>query len=183
MPYTEAYAKKAFQRHPGCGCELLYSVGKRTQRQTNWSANTWEVVPNEKEIKDRLKRYGLNKQNKIQNASALITNLQSERILKSVGAKSKNYDIMDLKTGEMFHLAEGSILGNKKVFAGKGAKKPYVKAWRYVDKFPDTKEEDWQHVKGTGIVDYFGENRKAEIHWSQHKDIGKVDLFVKEWLD
>ena len=44
MPYSEAYAKGAFQRHPGCGCELIYKVGKRTQRQSDWTRNKWEDV-------------------------------------------------------------------------------------------------------------------------------------------
>ena len=44
MTYQEAYDKGAFQRHPGCGCEILYSVGKRTQRQTDWTKNQWEEI-------------------------------------------------------------------------------------------------------------------------------------------
>lgn len=44
MPYNEAYDKGAFERHPGCGCEILYMVGKRTQRQSDWTHNEWEDV-------------------------------------------------------------------------------------------------------------------------------------------
>lgn len=42
MPYREAYAKGSFERHPGCGCEILYKVGKRVQRQSDWTRNEWE---------------------------------------------------------------------------------------------------------------------------------------------
>lgn len=49
MPYDEAYAKGAFQRHPGCGCEIYYQAEKGWQRQTDWKSNTWEdVSPHER---------------------------------------------------------------------------------------------------------------------------------------
>lgn len=48
MPYSEAYEKGVFQRHPGCGCELIYKVGKRTQRQSDWRFNEWEDIDGNK---------------------------------------------------------------------------------------------------------------------------------------
>ena len=53
MSYAEAYEKGAFQRHPGCGCELLYSVGKRTQRQADWTKNKWEIVADNRILEKR----------------------------------------------------------------------------------------------------------------------------------
>lgn len=44
MTLEEAYAKGAFQRHPGCGCELYYKTEKGIERQKNWKTNTWEAV-------------------------------------------------------------------------------------------------------------------------------------------
>lgn len=44
MPLSEAYAKGSFERHPGCGCELLYTTQKGTQRQTDWRTNTWTQI-------------------------------------------------------------------------------------------------------------------------------------------
>lgn len=111
-----------------------------------------------------------------------ITNLLDEYVLKSVGAKEKNYDIMDLQTGEMYHLAEGTKLQDKEVFAGKGHRNEYRKASEYAIKYGG-KVEDWQHVKGKGIVETSDGNFKAELHWSQCEGIGKVDFFVKRWLD
>ena len=102
--------------------------------------------------------------------------LDDIHIHRSVGAKAKNYDIMDLKTGEKFQLAEGTSLQNVEVFAGKGVKTPYRKASVFAAKYGG-KESDWQHVKGRGVIDYYGESRKAEIHWSQCAGIGKVDFF------
>ena len=44
MPLNEAYAKGAFERHPGCGCELLYITRRGTERQTDWTTNTWTRI-------------------------------------------------------------------------------------------------------------------------------------------
>lgn len=41
MTYSEAIAKDAFRRHPGCGCEIVYSVRNKTQRQSYWEHNEW----------------------------------------------------------------------------------------------------------------------------------------------
>ena len=57
MPYSEAYGKGAFQRHPGCGCELIYKTGKSVQRQSDWRHNKWEDV-SEAQLRAR-KEYGL----------------------------------------------------------------------------------------------------------------------------
>lgn len=111
-----------------------------------------------------------------------ITNMLDEYVMKSVGAKARNYDIMDLQTGEMFHLAGGSKLQDKEVFAGKGSSKEYRMAYKYVEKYGG-KLEDWQHVKGKAVLETPDGDFPAEVHWSQCEGIGKVDFFVKRWLD
>ena len=108
--------------------------------------------------------------------------LNDIQIGRSVGAKAKNYDIMDLKTGEKFHLVEGTRLQDVEVFAGKGVRTPYRNAWKYANKYGG-KEQDWQHVKGKGVVDFHGEARDAELHWSQCSGIGKYEFFIKRWLN
>ena len=115
-------------------------------------------------------------------AESGIIELPDIQIGRSLGAKAKNYDIMDLATGEHFSLVEGTSLRNVQVFAGKGAKKPYEKAWKYASK-KGGREEDWQHVKGIGTVDYYDEYHDAELHWSQCEGFGKHDFFIKMWLD
>ena len=40
--YHEAIAKNVFRRHPGCGCEIVYTTEKSSQIQTNWTQNKWE---------------------------------------------------------------------------------------------------------------------------------------------
>ena len=101
---------------------------------------------------------------------------------RSLGAKAQNYDIMDLETGEHFQLVEGTHLQNVEVFAGKGTKSEYRNAEKYATDIGG-RAADWQHVKGVGAVDYYGESRKASIHWSQCENYGKYDFFIKEWLE
>ena len=118
----------------------------------------------------------------VQIASQEITNLFDERVYHSIGAKFVNYDIMDLATGEIYHLAEGSYLQDKQVFAGKGTKVPYRIAIRYAEKWGGN-PEDWQHVKAIGILSTPDGDRKAELHWSQCDGIGKKDMNLKRWLE
>lgn len=110
------------------------------------------------------------------------TNLQDEFIGNSVGAKSWNYDIIELSTGEVYHLAEGTYLQDKEVFAGKGTNVEYRNAYKYADKYGG-KVENWQHVKAKGILSTNDGDRKAEVHWSQCENIGKKDMFIKKWMD
>ena len=101
---------------------------------------------------------------------------------RSLGAKAKNYDIMDLETGEHFQLVEGTHLQDVEAFAGKDVNTPYRQAEQYSNKYGGN-PENWQHAKAKGIVDYYGDPRKAELHFSQYEGIGKVEFFIKEWLE
>lgn len=100
---------------------------------------------------------------------------------KSLGAKAKNYEVMNLSTGEMFHFVEGTRIQNVEVFAGKGSNVVYRNAYKYADRYGGN-VEDWQHVKGTGWLTTEDGDRQAEIHWSQCDGFGKHDFFVKKWL-
>lgn len=111
-----------------------------------------------------------------------ILKLADILISKSVGAKSKNYEVMDLATGEMFRFVEGTKIQNVEVFAGKGSSTPYHKAYKYANVHGGN-VEDWQHVKGFGWLETPDGDRHAEVHWSQCEGKGKHDFFVKRWLD
>lgn len=114
---------------------------------------------------------------------ALTTLLQRDIIIgRSVGAKARNYEVMDLDTGEMFHFAEGTKIQDVEVFAGKGVKSPFRKAEKYADRYGG-KPEDWQHAKGFGVLATPEGDREAEVHWVQCSGVGKFEFFVKEWLD
>ena len=118
----------------------------------------------------------------VQIASQAITNLFDERVYHSIGAKFVNYDIMDLATGEMFCLAEGTYLQNKTVFAGKGTRKHFKKADKYAARYGGN-PSDWQHVKAFGTVETPDGDRTVEIHWSQCDGVGKKEMFIKRWMD
>ncbi|MDD6155269.1 MAG: hypothetical protein PUB39_06930 [Eubacteriales bacterium] len=179
VPYNEAYAKGMFERHPGCGCVITYKSAKGTFRQGKgqWEGNSWSENRREQMI-----RFSSQGDNIAQVASPAITNFRNEYIGRSVGAKSQNYDIMDLQTGEKYHLAEGTYLQNKEVFAGKGTKTKFRDAHKYAERYGGN-ERDWQHVKAIGIISTQDGDRKASIHWVQCEGIGKKEMFIKEWLD
>lgn len=103
---------------------------------------------------------------------------------RSLGAKSKNYDILEPNTGEYFRFSEGTKIQNIQVFAGKGTKKPlHPGVGEGLSEQLGGKPENWQHVKGHGIIDYYGEERPAEVHWFQERTVGKAKFKVKRWED
>ena len=94
------------------------------------------------------------------------------------------YEIEDKKTGEKFHLVEGSRIFDKKTFAGKGTKKPLHDDVKngLVEQIGGTSSE-WRHCKGRGIIDYHGEEREVEIHWFEEPTVGKHRFKIKKFLD
>ena len=101
---------------------------------------------------------------------------------KSVGAKAKNYDIR-LPNREVVHLTEGSRVTNVRVIAGKGRNREIDELPILILRYPGTKEEEWQKVKGLGYVDYDGESYKAELHWYEEPSVGRVEWKVKPDAD
>ena len=108
--------------------------------------------------------------------------ISEEIIGRSLGAKAKNYDILDLSTGSVYHLAEGTRLQNVEVFAGKGTRTEFRDAEKYSRRYGGD-INSWQHAKGIGIVSTPDGGTKAELHWIQCEGIGKKEMFVKEWLE
>lgn len=107
-------------------------------------------------------------------------------IHKSVGAKYKNYKVVDKSTGVEYEFAQGTRIQNSEVFAGKGTRHPLHEgvAEGLTAEFGGTVSK-WQHAKGFGtLVDTeTGEEFDAEVHWFQEESVGKVKFKVKEWLD
>lgn len=104
------------------------------------------------------------------------------QIGRSLGAKYRNYEVMDLSTGEKYKFTEGSRLQDVEVFCGYGTKNEYRDAYKYADKVGGLPEE-WQHVKAIGEISTSYGSVKVEVHWSRHPKFGSYDFFIKEWLE
>lgn len=87
----------------------------------------------------------------------------------------------------IIYLKEGTTLTGVKAIAGKGTNVKLRDAPRLVDTYrlPDgslTYQEDWQKMRGTGIVTDNVSDFKAEIHWYQCEGIGQVEWKLKRIL-
>jgi hypothetical protein len=171
------YGYNAPPVHPFCRCSV--SAYEDTEEYNEWldyvskggSTAEWNKMRAKSAKKDIAK-----------SSKSSTMKLKDILIHKSVGAKAKNYEVMDLETGEFFHFTEGTRLYNVEVFAGKGTKKELKIAEKYANRYGGN-PEDWQHVKGFGTVDTFEGERDIETHWMQCEGVGKFDFFVKRWLD
>lgn len=110
--------------------------------------------------------------------------LKDTYIVKSLSAKGKNYDIIDPDTGDIFKFSGGTKIQNSEVFAGHGTKHPIRPevANGLSEQIGGTPSK-WQHCKGHGVIDYYGEERPAEVHWFQEETVGKVKFKIKRWED
>ena len=128
--------------------------------------------------------YAKNKEriNAQKRAAYAARKLNDIEIGHSIGAKAKNYVVVDKSTGEEYYFIEGTRLQNAQVFAGKGGVKPLREevSQGLAAEFGG-KPEDWQHCKAQGWLDVNGEQIKAEVHWFQNGS-EKVKFKVKEWL-
>ena len=109
---------------------------------------------------------------------------RSFKILKSVGAKSLNYDVEDKATGLVYHFVEGKTINNAKTFAGYGGVKPLKE--ETLDGLCEGyggNRKKWAHRKGIAYLDIDGEEVKAEVHWFQEENVGKVKFKVKRYID
>lgn len=86
---------------------------------------------------------------------------------------------------EPLFLKPGTYITGVKVFAN-GQKIRDVKRLVRTYTLPDDKlttADDWEKVRGTAIVTNGKMERKGEIYWYQHKDIGQVEWKLKKFLD
>lgn len=106
-------------------------------------------------------------------------------IHKSVGAKYNLEKVYDPSTDEYYEFAPGSKIQDVEVFAGKGTRTPIHNEnnLRILCNSFGGKYSDWQKVKGKSELEYYGEYRKAEIHWYQANGYGKHKFKLKEWLE
>lgn len=171
--------KDVYRRHRYCRCSVDYDPGSGSLRQNVWTKG-WTDPEESAKIAARM-QIGMNESIASSNNPAII-NLQDIQIGRSVGAKAKNADVLDLATGERYQFAEGSRIQNAQVFAGKGTRTPYEMASKYANGYGG-KVEDWQHAKGFAVLSTPDGDWGAEVHWSQCAGIGRVEFFIKRWLD
>ncbi len=112
--------------------------------------------------------------------------LKDTVIYKSVGAKYKNYKVVNKTTGVEYEFVPGTRIQNSEVFAGKGTRHPLHEgvAEGLTEQYGGTVSK-WQHAKGFGtLVDLeTGEEFKAEVHWFQEETVGKVQFKLKREIE
>lgn len=164
-----------------CRCCML--------QRAKWALDESEL----RELESRAEYFGLDKAESFEDFKKKYLNIPENddiiklddiQIFRTLSARAKNYDVLDPQTGEYFKFVEGTRIQNSQVFAGKGCKKPLNDevAKGLSEQIGGTPEK-WQHAKGNGVIDYFGEERKAEVHWFQEETVGKHKFKVKRWLD
>ncbi len=84
--------------------------------------------------------------------------------------------------GSKAKFVEGSKVTHREVFAGKGTKTPIREVNRLVKDYQGTKAELWQKVKGYAELDIGDGNLKAEIHWYEEPNVGRVEPKFKKKL-
>ncbi len=107
-------------------------------------------------------------------------------IHKSVGAKARNYKVVDKSTGIEYEFAPGTRIQNSEVFAGKGTRHPLHEgvAEGLTAQYGGTPAK-WQHAKGFGVLMDLetGEEFRAEVHWFQEETVGKVGFKIKREIE
>ena len=109
----------------------------------------------------------------------------------SVGAMAKKIyvkkDKIELKqsiSSDKIYLKQGTHITGVKVIAGKGVRRDIDDINRLVNTYKLSNGElsvkdDWQKVRGTAIVTDGVNELKAEVHWYQCENIGKVEWKIK----
>ena len=170
--YDYPVDRTVYQRHERCRCTTEYDPGDG--RRQNVYTKGWTGAADDATLEAR-KAFGLFTQQSRRYEQDIL-------IGRDVGAKAKNYTVLNLDTGEFFRFVQGSRIQNVEVFAGKGTKTEFRKAAKYAERYGGS-AENWQHVKGHGVIETPDGDRNAEVHWVQCDGVGKFDFFVKRWED
>lgn len=175
----EAYGKAAAKlRQQNAEYKQFCEDNGLKSRQDRVSIAEWD---RKQAAQARAAENARNKELANSNHNAIIN--ETEIVIgKSLGAKSKNYDI-ELPNGEIVHLTEGTRVTNIEVIAGKGRNREIDELPVLIMKYPGSNETEWQKKKGIGFVDYNGESYKSRLHWYEEPSVGKVKWKVKPDAD
>ena len=166
--------------HPLCRCTIAaYSDEAEYEQWLDYLSNGGTT-----ESWQQMKNGGTSKKTE-KNSSKTIENFGNGGIIKekdiivhkSVGAKTKNYDIK-LPNGEIVQLTEGTRVTKIQTIAGKGRNRKIDEIDILINNFGGS-ESEWQKKKGFGYVDYEGESYKAELHWYEEPTAGRHKWKVK----
>lgn len=175
--YPDDVPKDVYRRHDRCRCEVLFDPGEG--KVQNVHSKEW-IDKDEKNERIRFSKL----KNTLKDKSLRIINEKDIALPISIGARWSNYEVYDPYNDDVFHFVEGTKIQNVQIFAGKGVRKGLkyeVKEGLSAEFGGDP--ENWQHVKGFGVLDFNGVYRNAEVHWFQCEDIGRVRFKVKNWED
>ena len=118
-----------------------------------------------------------------------IMNLPDILVRHAVGARHVNdFPILSPDGEENIRLVDGEYIRNVKVFAGKGTS-VRIRDAEDLEEYYGIAASEWQKVKGIANVEYDGEIHRAELHWYQADEIGRVEAKLKQqpdggwWLD
>lgn len=162
----------------------------RSSKMRTWMENNNTEKMKNTWLEENANKYGFEfKQQKLkgvldESQNGGIIKIKDTVIGKSLGAKAKNYDVLDPSTGEILNFVEGTKIQNSEVFAGYKTKNPLREEVKQglTDEYGGQPYK-WQHCKGNGVLDVDGEETRAEVHWFQEESVGKVKFKVKEWID
>ena len=148
-------------------------------RRDEWhkKAEKWHAY-HEKQL-EKVEKSGIIRAEKLLPKTIALDDVQ---IYRSLGAMARNYDVLDLQTGDIYHIEEGTRIQDVQVFAGKGTRVEFRTAQKYADRYGGN-PDNWQHAKGICSLVTPDGIQRAEVHWVQCEKIGRHEMFVKRWLD
>lgn len=169
----------ALKREVNAGGDKAVLGSQIIQKTKEYRSFSWAT-----NIRPKLERLSVLGYDKSTAASVSAAYRNSFAIARSLGAKAKNYDVL-LPSGEYVRFTEGERVTKVRVIAGKGRKRQIDELSILVERYGG-EPSNWQKKKGIGYLDYHGESYRAEVHWYEEKNVGKVKFKAHakngEWI-
>jgi len=152
-------------------------------------ASWWDETES---MKKRAEKYGIDDEIKKKKQQLNLKNKENGSIIdfvvgKSLGAMAKRFyvKVRDYLINSPAYIKEGTtVTGVKILYKGEKIKdvNRLIKTYK-LQNGEETKVKDWIKARGTAIIKHSEKEFKAEIHWYQCKNIGKVEFKVKREYD
>ena len=175
-------AKRRYLAEDAAGLDTAQSAVRLRQARQNLAQFIRDTGSRNDSARTFVQGFGRSEASRATAQAKGVLLLADFSIGRSVGAKAKNYTVIDKETGAEYHFTEGTKIQNAQVFAGKGVSKPLrEEVARGLSEQFGGEPQNWQHCKGIGWLDVNGESIKAEVHWFQNDGM-KERFKVKYWL-